>query len=76
MSDSLDLGYESTQEPRSAVGRRASVPCVYCRQPIPAATFTFWSPARRLLSAECPTCERRVILALATWRRWARKCAA
>jgi len=47
-----------------------AVPCVYCREPIPAETFAYWSSARRLLSAACPGCQRRVTLAAATWRRW------
>jgi hypothetical protein len=48
------------------------VPCVYCRSGIPAAKFAFWSDAKRLLSADCPACERRVTLAASTWRRWLR----
>ena len=55
---------------RTAVHHGSSVPCVYCREPIPASTFTFWSSARRLLSAVCPDCHRRVTLATSTWRRW------
>jgi hypothetical protein len=47
----------------------ASVPCLYCRAAIMAQSFTYWSAAKRLLSAVCPTCERRVTLAAATWRR-------
>lgn len=47
-----------------------SVPCVYCRSRIPAVMFSFWSGARRLVSADCPACDRRVTLATATWRRW------
>jgi hypothetical protein len=47
-----------------------TVPCVYCREPIAAATFAYWSVAHRLLSADCPSCQRRVTLAVATWRRW------
>lgn len=47
-----------------------SVPCVYCRGAIPASTFAFWTNARRLLSAECPQCHRRVTLTALTWRRW------
>lgn len=50
----------------------ATVPCVYCREPIQADTFTYWSSARRLLSAGCPACLRRVTLPAAVWRRWSR----
>ena len=53
-----------------------TVPCMYCREPIAAATFAYWSGAKRLLSADCPTCRRRVTLAAATWRRWSREYAA
>jgi hypothetical protein len=56
-----------------APGAVPTVPCVYCREPILAATFAYWSVARRLLSADCPTCQRRVTLAAATWRRWSRE---
>jgi hypothetical protein len=51
-------------------------PCVYCRSVIPAAKFAFWSEAKRLLSADCPACERRVTLAASTWRRWLRSLSA
>jgi hypothetical protein len=47
--------------------------CVYCREPIPADVFTYWSAAKRLLSAACPSCRRRVTLSAATWRRWSRE---
>lgn len=46
------------------------VPCLYCREQIPAASFVFWSSTRRLMSATCPSCRRRVTLTTATWRRW------
>jgi hypothetical protein len=46
------------------------MPCIYCREPVPAESFTFWSSTRRLMSATCPTCNRRVTLTAATWRRW------
>lgn len=57
----------STDQP---VGAGMQVPCVYCREPIAASAFTFWSSSRRLLSATCPTCRRRVTLTAATWRHW------
>jgi endogenous inhibitor of DNA gyrase (YacG/DUF329 family) len=50
-----------------------TVPCVYCREPIASTTLAYWSAAKRLLSADCPTCQRRVTLAAATWRRWIRE---
>jgi hypothetical protein len=55
--------------PVADVGQ-VSVPCLYCRWPIPAVRFSFWSDAKRLVSADCPACERRVTLATSTWRRW------
>jgi hypothetical protein len=61
----------ATVESRAEDSQRG-VPCVYCRAVIPAAKFAFWSDAKRLLSADCPACERRVTLATATWRRWLR----
>jgi hypothetical protein len=72
MTQPLDLFESSASaEPSpSGVQLRSSVPCVYCRGPIPASTFAFWSNARRLLSANCPGCDRRVTLAARTWRRW------
>ena len=39
-----------------------SVPCVYCRKPIPAESFASWSTAKVLISAPCPECHRRVTL--------------
>jgi len=53
----------------SAVGVVATIPCVYCQEPIAADTFVYWSSARRLLSADCPACARQVTLPAATWRR-------
>jgi hypothetical protein len=46
------------------------VPCTYCRASIPAASFAFLTPAKRLLTAPCPGCHRQTTLAVATWRRW------
>jgi hypothetical protein len=47
-----------------------AVPCAYCRQAIPAATFVYWSRAKRLLSAECPECTRRTTVLTATWQQF------
>lgn len=55
---------------RRTIQERLNVPCVYCREAIPASAFAFWSDAKRLLSATCPDCGRRVTLPTATWRRW------
>jgi hypothetical protein len=52
-----------------AAGAVGAILCVYCREPIAADAFAYWSSARRLLSAVCPACERRVTLPAATWRR-------
>ena len=46
------------------------IPCIYCREPIPAAQFAYWSAAKPLLSASCPGCSRRTTLQAATWHRW------
>jgi hypothetical protein len=35
-----------------------------------STSFVYWSPARRLLSATCPNCARRVTISSQTWRRW------
>jgi hypothetical protein len=45
------------------------VPCIYCRAEIAADSFVYWSDAKRLLSAWCPACLRRVTLPTRTWRR-------
>ena len=68
---------ELLREPTDAVAAGAvrTVPCVYCREPIAADTFAYWSSARRLLSAACPACQRRVTLTAVTWRRWIRESA-
>jgi hypothetical protein len=52
-----------------ALRRLAPISCVYCWEPIPAESFTYWSPAKRVLSVACPCCDRRVILTAATWQR-------
>jgi hypothetical protein len=46
------------------------IPCVYCWESIPALSFAYLSPARRVLSAPCLSCDRRMTLAVSTWRRW------
>lgn len=48
----------------------ASLPCVYCREPISADSFAFWTAAKRLLSATCPGCQRRTTVTTMTWRHW------
>lgn len=64
----------ATPTPTACGGRAtaegAPVPCIYCRAPIPADAFTYWSAAKRLLSGPCPHCHRRVTLTAVTWRRW------
>ena len=57
-------------DPLSHSDSARHVPCVYCREPIPAVAFQYWSNARRLLSGTCPACEQRTTLTAATWRRW------
>jgi uncharacterized CHY-type Zn-finger protein len=52
----------------------ATVPCVYCHQQMAADRFVYWSPAQRLVSADCGQCERRVTLTTKTWRRWSQIC--
>jgi DNA-directed RNA polymerase subunit RPC12/RpoP len=49
--------------------QRPTVSCAYCREPILADTFTFWSSARKLVSADCPHCGRRVTLTTPSWHR-------
>jgi hypothetical protein len=67
---------ETAPEPATVApdpGTAGTVPCVYCREPIAADAFTYRSGVGRLLSAACPTCQRRVTLSDATWQRWSRE---
>jgi hypothetical protein len=64
---------EPTSLATLAAAAAGTVPCVYCKEPIPADAFAYWTSARRLLSAGCPACLRRVTLPTATWRRWSRE---
>jgi hypothetical protein len=48
------------------------IPCAYCWEPIPANAFVFWSQAKRILSAPCPCCDRRMTLTPETWLHWSR----
>lgn len=41
-----------------------------CRKPVPAKSFTYWAAAKRLLSASCPNCARKMTLTTVAWRRW------
>lgn len=68
--DLLEAPSRSAGRAPALAGSGSSVPCIYCRGPIPASAFAFWSNAKRLLSAICPECDRRVTLATSTWRRW------
>jgi hypothetical protein len=47
-----------------------SIPCTYCWEPIPANAFVFWSQAKRIMSAPCPCCDRRMTLTPETWLHW------
>ncbi len=47
-----------------------TVPCVYCREPIPAEAFTFRSAAKRLMTGGCQSCARQTTLSALSWRRW------
>jgi hypothetical protein len=69
---SRDLGGSDASATLHAGDSQRGVPSVYCHSLIPAAKFAFWSYARRLLSADCPACARRVTVAASTWRRWLR----
>jgi endogenous inhibitor of DNA gyrase (YacG/DUF329 family) len=57
----------------AAMGSVGTVPCMYCREPIAADRFAYWSAEKRLLSAACPACQRRVTLSTETWRGWIRE---
>jgi hypothetical protein len=59
----------ATDTSASSLRRLAPIACVYCWEPIPAESFAYWSPAKRVLSVACPCCDRRVILTAATWQR-------
>jgi len=50
---------------------QVSVPCVYCCSAIDSASFAYTSSLRRLVSATCPGCARRVTVSVKTWQRWA-----
>jgi hypothetical protein len=75
MSDLLDdrsatsPAFTASDETAESLRRLAPISCVYCWEPIPAESFTYWSPAKRVLSVACPCCDRRVILTAATWQR-------
>jgi len=51
---------DTAQETREKYREGFDVPCVYCRESIQAEAFALWSSTRRLMSATCPTCARRV----------------
>jgi hypothetical protein len=63
-----DVGVPAHLEPRPHPA--SEMACLYCRRPIAAGAFAYWSQSRRILSATCPSCHRRVTLTAATWRSW------
>jgi DNA-directed RNA polymerase subunit RPC12/RpoP len=56
-------------EANDLAAERPTVSCTYCREPIHAETFTFWSAIRKLVSADCPHCGWRVTLTTSSWHR-------
>ena len=48
----------------------ATLPCIYCRAPVPTNSFIHWPKGTLLVSASCPGCRRRMTLGTTTWRRW------
>lgn len=80
MSASTEPSYVvSVASPMSVVlpmqvdSRLVALPCIYCNRGIPAEAFSYWTTARRMLSANCPSCSRRVTLTATTLRRWCRR---
>jgi hypothetical protein len=69
----IELDSGPIKDPLSTADQKGpdgpSLPCLYCRGEIQAQSFLYWSSAKRLLSAICPTCRRRVTLAASSWRR-------
>ncbi|HEX3829334.1 MAG TPA: hypothetical protein VHV82_18890 [Sporichthyaceae bacterium] len=49
--------------------RRDRLACTYCRHPLTADSFEYLSGMRRLVSTNCPVCERRTTLRASTWIR-------
>jgi hypothetical protein len=49
-----------------------TVPCVYCLGAVAADSFVDWPDGKPLLSADCPSCAKRVTLPSAFLRRWTR----
>lgn len=47
------------------------VPCSHCVAAIPAESFeyAYWTAAKQLLSAWCPSCHRRVRISARSWRQ-------
>lgn len=62
----------ASRPPRASLDVGGAVPCIYCRNPIAADEFDFWSDGKRLLSAECPSCSRRSTYTTPMWLRWSR----
>jgi hypothetical protein len=48
----------------------AVLPCLFCRQSIPADSFAYQSSLRRLVVTQCPHCRRRVTLPTRLWLDW------
>jgi predicted RNA-binding Zn-ribbon protein involved in translation (DUF1610 family) len=67
----MDSRSGSTADTRSsATAAAAAHPCPYCFGDVPLDAFVPWSPARRLVRADCPACGRRVTVITSTWRSW------
>ncbi len=63
------LLHPATGPPADGV-RRDRLACTYCRHPLTADSFEYWSEMRRLVSANThPICERRTTVRASTWIR-------
>jgi hypothetical protein len=53
----------------ATLGGALPLSCNYCREPIPLADFSLWSPAGRLMSALCAGCARVTTVPSPRWHR-------
>ena len=54
----------------AAPGGLKSISCPYCREDVATGGFASRSALQRVFSAYCPSCARRIVVGVRTWRRW------
>ena len=54
----------------AAQGGLKSIACPYCREDLATDGFASRAALQQVFSAQCPSCTRRIVVGVRTWRHW------